>query len=93
MRHYLTMRTGKIPRVSEIYEAFKDLALEQRAGGQSRDELVVELSKNASWFAAMAFGAEQDVTLATKFREIDQLATVTYLFLPCFTLITFQGCF
>ena len=25
MRHYLTVKTGEIPNVSEVYEAFKDI--------------------------------------------------------------------
>lgn len=80
VRHYLTVKTGTIPRLSEIYDAFKEFAFEQESTGRSRDDLVVELSKNASWFAAMALDTETDAALSVKFREIDQLATVAYPF-------------
>lgn len=46
----------------------------------TRDELVVELSRNAGWFAAMALGNESNRSLAKRFRELDQLATVAYPF-------------
>lgn len=80
VRHFLTVKTGTIPRLSEIYDAFKEFAFAQEASGVSRDDLVIDLSTNASWFAAMALDSEADTTLAVKFREIDQLATVAYPF-------------
>lgn len=80
VRHFLTVKTGTIPRLSEIYDAFKEYAFAQETSGVSRDELVVDLSTNASWFAAMALDSETDAALAVRFREIDQLATVAYPF-------------
>ncbi|MHC9046269.1 GmrSD restriction endonuclease domain-containing protein [Microbacterium saperdae] len=80
VRHFLTVKTLSIPRLDEIYDAFKDYAAGQAEHGMTRDELVVELSRNASWFAAMALDNELDPSLAKRFRELDQLATVTYPF-------------
>ncbi|MDX2375190.1 DUF262 domain-containing protein [Microbacterium sp. LRZ72] len=82
VRHYLTMKsnTNAIPRIDEIYDAFKAYAFRQEADGVAREELVVDLSRHASWFAAMALGTETDPRLARRFAEIDLLATVVYPF-------------
>lgn len=81
VRHYLTVKTLRIPRVDEIYDAFKEYAIAQEEHGLSREELVVDLRRNADWFAAMALDEEQDRHLAERFRQLDQLATVAYPFL------------
>lgn len=80
VRHFLTVKTLSIPRLDEIYDAFKDYAADQTEHGMTRDELVVELSRNASWFAAMALDNEPDRLLRKRFGELDQLATVAYPF-------------
>ncbi|MEU7993575.1 GmrSD restriction endonuclease domain-containing protein [Rothia amarae] len=81
VRHYLTVKTNKIPRKDDVYEAYKSFALEQEKFGRSREELVKELNRYAIMFAAMAFGEERDSALDVRFRETELLATVTYPFL------------
>lgn len=82
VRHYLTLRTGQIPRLDGIYDAFKGHASDLQREGQSRDDLVIDLSKHAAWFVAMALGKESRPSLARRFVEIDQLrASVVYPFL------------
>jgi len=82
VRHYLTVKTGDIPRVGDIYDAFKEHANAVAATGCAIDELVVELSTHAAHFVAMALGQESDPTLAKSFGDIEQLkATVVYPFL------------
>lgn len=77
VRHYLTLKTGAIPRVGDIYDAFKDHAYGEQRCGVSRGDLVVDLSKHAHWFVAMALAKESDRQLAQVFAEIEQLrATV-----------------
>lgn len=79
VRHYLTLKTGTTPRFGDIYDAFKAYAFELESVGTSRESLVIDLSKHAGWFVAMAFGKESDSDLATAFAEIEQLrATVVY---------------
>ena len=54
MRHYLTFRTGEIPNVSAVYEAFKTYAgLRQREGG-SVESLVTDVRKFAEHYCVMA---------------------------------------
>ena len=81
VRHYLTLKTGTIPRVGDIYDAFKEHAYGEELAGLSRENLVADLSKHARWFVAMAMGREIDPRLAPAFAEIEQLkATVVYPF-------------
>ena len=80
VRHYLTVKTNSTPRLAEIYDAFKAHAFAQEAAGINRDDLVIELSRHATWFANMALGNEPDARLKRLFTEVDQLATVTYPF-------------
>jgi len=82
VRHYLTLKTAAIPRLDDIYDAFKDHASNLETSGTSRDDLVIDLSKHARWFVAMALGNETEPRLAKAFAEIEQLkATVVYPFL------------
>jgi uncharacterized protein with ParB-like and HNH nuclease domain/O6-methylguanine-DNA--protein-cysteine methyltransferase len=82
VRHYLTLKTAAIPRLDDIYDAFKEHASDLEASGTSRDDLVINLSKHSKWFVAMALGKETDPQLSTAFAEIEQLkATVVYPFL------------
>lgn len=82
VRHYLTLKTGQIPRLDDIYDAFKDHAFALQAAGQSRDDLVIDLSRHAAWFVAMALRKEPRPKLAKLFEDIDHLrASVVYPFL------------
>jgi len=77
VRTYLTLKTGKIPKFGDTYEAFKEFAIEdsQTAHGA----IAVDLSLHASWYAAFALGAELDIDLNRAFSELEQLeATVVY---------------
>lgn len=79
VRHFLTVKTGSIPRLDDIYDAFKEYAYEMLGVGTSREDLVSDLAQHARWFVAMALGKEADTELAKVFVEIEQLrATVVY---------------
>jgi uncharacterized protein with ParB-like and HNH nuclease domain len=43
MRHYLTVKTGQIPKLQEVYQAFKALARNERLPFSSVDELTADL--------------------------------------------------
>ncbi|MCX8564019.1 DUF262 and DUF1524 domain-containing protein [Mycolicibacterium mucogenicum] len=82
VRHYLTVKTGDIPRLGDIYEAFKDYATAFSAEGESIQALVVELRHYARRYCAMALGKEADEKLRRAFRDLDQIkAEVVYPFL------------
>ncbi len=82
VRHFLTLKTGQIPRLDDIYEAFKTYSFLLKDKGVSRDELVRDLWQHANWFGAMALGKETKPALSKLFMEIEQLrASVVYPFL------------
>ena len=82
MRHYLTMRTGEIPRESDVYEAFKGYASTKPVLDAGIEALVVEIRAFARYFCAMALGAEADAALRLGFHDLRELKVdVVYPFL------------
>jgi len=82
MRHYLTVQTGDIPKLNEVYEAFKAHARETGATGDDVEPLVKEIRDYARYYCAMALGAETDADLAQAFHDLRELKVdVAYPFL------------
>lgn len=71
MRHYLTVKSGEIPNVREVYDAFKQYARGPKAGDTQR--LVAEVRQYSGHFCGMALGAEQDPELRLAFQDIREL--------------------
>ena len=73
MRHFLTVKTGEVPRIRDVYEAFKahSLSPESTAGGV--DGLVRETHQFADHYCAMALGKEEDPELAKAFSDLREL--------------------
>lgn len=71
MRHYLTVKTGDIPNVREVYEAFKQYARSSKVTGM--EPLVADIRTFAGYYCAMALGTEQDSELKTAFHDIREL--------------------
>jgi uncharacterized protein with ParB-like and HNH nuclease domain len=71
VRHYLTVKTGEIPTVRAVYEAFKQYA---RSGSvKSVEELVADIRTYAGYYCAMALGGETDPNLKSAFHDIREL--------------------
>lgn len=82
MRHYLIVRTGEIPRIDEVYEAFKDYARTPPVIQSGIEALVREIRDYAHHFCAMALGAEQAIQLSQAFHDLRELKVdVAYPFL------------
>jgi len=82
MRHYLTVRTGDIPREREVYEAFKDYSRTTPVQSAGVEALVKDIRAFARYFCAMALGREQDATLGFAFHDLRDLKVeVAYPFL------------
>ena len=82
MRHYLTVRTGDIPREREVYEAFKDYSRTTPVRDAGIEALVKEIRAFARYFCALALGTEQDATLSQAFHDLRELKVdVAYPFL------------
>jgi uncharacterized protein with ParB-like and HNH nuclease domain/predicted transport protein len=82
MRHYLTVRTGEIPRQDQVYAAFKEHARARNAIGSAVEPLVQEIRDFARYYCAMALGAETDPDLKLAFADLRELKVdVSYPFL------------
>ncbi|MBE3099494.1 MAG: DUF262 domain-containing protein [Planctomycetes bacterium] len=71
MRHYLTLKTGDIPNVREVYEAFKQYARSPKVTGV--EALVADIGGFANHYCAMALGTEPDPDLEAAFHDIREL--------------------
>ncbi|AGT73795.1 hypothetical protein HPSA20_0557 [Helicobacter pylori SouthAfrica20] len=56
VRHYLTIKTGKIPNEKRVYEAFKDY---QQKEGIETENLLKDLQKYCGYFCQIAFKKEE----------------------------------
>lgn len=86
MRHYLTVKTGDIPNINAVYDAFKSHARETRVIAASDDShveaLVTEIRNYSRYFCAMALGKETDMELKRAFHDLRELKVdVVYPFL------------
>jgi uncharacterized protein with ParB-like and HNH nuclease domain/predicted transport protein len=83
MRHYLTVRTGEIPREREIYEVFKGYSRTKPVQDAGIEALVKDIRVFARYFCAMALpDREKDATLRTAFHDLRELKVdVAYPFL------------
>ena len=82
MRHYLTVKTGEIPRLDEVYEAFKGHARSPKSAEAGVEALVKDLRDFARYFCAMALGDEPDGELKLAFHDLRELKVdVAYPFL------------
>ncbi|MCQ2805636.1 DUF262 and DUF1524 domain-containing protein [Helicobacter pylori] len=60
VRHYLTIKTGKIPIEKKVYEAFKDYQQKERI---EIEDLLKDLQKYCGYFCQIAFKKEADKDL------------------------------
>jgi uncharacterized protein with ParB-like and HNH nuclease domain/predicted transport protein len=82
MRHYLTVKTGDIPNVREVYEAFKAHARSPEVAKAGVELMVKDIRDYARYFCAMALGAEGDTELRIAFHDLRELKVdVAYPFL------------
>jgi uncharacterized protein with ParB-like and HNH nuclease domain/predicted transport protein len=85
IRYYLTlkMKTGNIPRLNAVYDAFKAHATSSSKLKEAWVEsLVADIGKFASYFCAMALGDEKDPKLQLAFQDLRELRVdVAYPFL------------
>ncbi len=82
IRHYLTVKTGDIPRIDEVYEAFKVHARSPEVAAAGVEALVRDIRNFARYFCAIALGAEADAELKLAFHDLRELKVdVAYPFL------------
>ena len=82
MRHYLTIRSGEIPNVRAVYEAFKDYSRVPEVAVAGVGALVADIHAYANHYCAMALGQEANKDLASAFSDLRELKVdVAYPFL------------
>ena len=86
MRHYLTVKTGEIPNINAVSDAFKEHARASRVDAADDtshiENLVREIRDYARYFCAMALDAELDAALKLAFHDLRDLkVNVAYPFL------------
>ena len=82
MRFYLTVKTGEIPNINDVYEKFKAYARSPQTAVAGVMGLVQDIRKYSSYFCAMALGGESDPALAMAFQDLRELRVdVAYPFL------------
>ncbi len=82
MRHYLTVKTGEIPRQDEVYDAFKAHARSPAIAQAGVEPLVKDIRDFARYFCAMTLAAETDPELKLAFHDLRELKVdVAYPFL------------
>jgi hypothetical protein len=81
MRYFLTVKTGVLPNVSEVYDTFKQHARSLNVAQAGVEPLVAAIRNYARYFCAMTLGAEPDADLKAAFQELRELKVdVTYPF-------------
>jgi predicted transport protein len=86
MRHYLTVKTGDIPKLNAVYDTFKEHArvsrLEAVDDNTHIENLIRDVRNYASYFCAMTLGSETDSELKNAFHDLKELKVdVAYPFL------------
>jgi uncharacterized protein with ParB-like and HNH nuclease domain/predicted transport protein len=93
VRHFLTIRSGEIPRQDGVYEAFKKYSQRSEIAVLGEDHLVADLRRYAKYYCAMALGKEKNKILADAFQDLRELKVeVAYpLLLQVYGLYATEG--
>ena len=70
IRHYLTYKTGEIPKVRAVYDAFKVHAQSTKVAKDGVNALVEDIHTYAGYYCKMALGKEDDKDLAKAFWDL-----------------------
>ncbi|NLY70982.1 MAG: DUF262 domain-containing protein, partial [Clostridiales bacterium] len=73
MRHYLTVKTGRIPRIKEVYESFKEYATSMQFKNNNMSMIVEDIRKFSKYFCNMTLKQEPDKDLQLAFNDIKEL--------------------
>lgn len=73
MRHYLTIKTGSIPKQRAVYEAFKNYSRQTANHAGGVDSLVADVREHAAFYCSMALRKESDPDLLFAFSNLGDL--------------------
>ena len=81
VRDYLTIKTGYIPNIKNVYETFKRYFIEQ-GGIQNVDKIIADMHKYSTFFVKISLGKEDNIKLQNAFLDLKDLKVdVAYPFL------------
>ena len=72
MRHYLTVKTGTIPRINEVYEKYKEYTNSTDAP-EDIEEVVKDIYAYSKYYVNMALGNEENKKLLVAFWDLSIL--------------------
>ncbi len=82
MRHYLTVKTGKIPKISKVHESFKEYTHDSQVAEGGMDALVQDIHTFAEYYCSIALGKEKNERLSLAFQDLrEREIGVAYPFL------------
>lgn len=73
MRHYLTLKTGEIPKIENVYEAFKIYARRPSIDQGGIDRLVADIQRFAGYYCSITLDRESTGPLSEAFRDLREL--------------------
>lgn len=73
MRHYLTVKTGRIPRLAEVYEAFKEYTSTMKSKEIDISYIVKDIRKFSKFYCYMALNQENNKQLRIAFNDLKEL--------------------
>lgn len=74
IRHYLTVKTGSIPRKSEVYDSFKKYSADSILNDSiDMSSIVKDIRKFAKYYCNMTLKQEDDLELRFAFNDIKEL--------------------
>ena len=73
MRYFLTVKTGALPKISEVYDTFKAHAHSPQVAEAGVEQLVADIHTYAGYYCAMRLGAESDSALKLAFQDLREL--------------------
>ncbi len=70
MRHYLTIQLGRVPRIEDVYDEFKKIALAGAQLVENPEPRLEEIARYSKYFCRIYLGKEEDRQLRERFTDI-----------------------
>jgi predicted transport protein len=81
MSDYLTIKTGTIPNIKNVYETFK-IYFSKKGEIENVDNIIADVNKYSKYFVRMALEKEENIKLREAFSDLNDLKVdVAYPFL------------
>lgn len=73
MRHYLTLRTGKIPRLRDVYKAFKEYSVDPENPYDETEKLLDDVCRFSDYYVKLALKNVENVKLNEAVQDLREL--------------------